>query len=232
MFDLLSRFRSVFVAWWDGIAGDVLSAGLFVQDWSLRLFEEDRLDELADRLVLPGPVLFFRDQALFPRADAVSEVRTELAKHSRAANPVGSFNFWNRTRCTTAASAFRLMAPEGQVILAPYLDRELWSFLASLPGRMLVDHNFHRDAVLRAYPNFRDIPFFHKKVKISPRVQRTKSLRLLAYLATARKPDLQQIMMMSRALRTLVLPRHRDDIDWLLPASVYCTELEKLASAD
>jgi hypothetical protein len=215
--------------WWDGIAGDVLSAGLFLEDWSLRLFEEDRLDELADRLVSSHRVPFFRDQALFPRADAVSEVRAELEKHRPAANPVGSFYFWNRTRVTVAASAFGLMAPTGQVTLAPYLDWDLWRLLASLPGRMLLDHNLHRDTVMRAYPSFSDIPFFHTKVKIRPGIQRRKSFRLLAYLATASAPDPQQILMIIRAFRALVLPRHINDIGWLLPVSVYCTELQRLA---
>ena len=214
--------------WWDGIGGDVLSAD-FLEEWSLRLFEENRLDELADRLVSSDRVPYFRDQALFPRADAVCQVRAELGKHRVAANPVGSFYFWNRTRVTVSASAFGLMAPKDQVTLAPYLDREVWSLLASLPGRMLLDHNLHRDTVRRAYPNFSDIPFFHKKVKISPGIQRTKSLRLLAYLATAREPDLQQILMIIRTFRALVLPRHCDDVDWLLPVSVYCAELQKLA---
>ena len=215
--------------WWDGIGGDVLSAGLFLEEWNLRLFEQDKLDELADRLVSRQHVPYFRDQSLFPRTDALSEVRAELAKHRKAPNPVGSFYFWNRTRVAIAVAPFALLAPQKQVTLAPYLDRDLWGLLASLPARMMLDHNLHRDAVRRAYPDFAGTPYFEKKVKLDAGAERTKALRLLGYLGT-RKPDLQQILMICRAARAMVLSQHRGDIDWLLSASIYCTELLRLAS--
>lgn len=216
--------------WWDGIAGDVLSAGLFLEEWNLRLFEQDKLNELAERLVSPQQVPYFRDQALFPRTDALSEVHAELTKHQKAPNPVGSFYFWNRTRVGIAAAPFGLLAPQKQVTLAPYLDRDLWGLLASLPARIMLDHNLHRDAVRRAYPDFADTPYFEKKVKPDAGAQRTKALRLLLYLAGARKPDRQQILIMVRAVRAAALAKHRGEIDWLLSASVYCTELQRLAS--
>jgi hypothetical protein len=121
------------------------------------------------------------------------------------------------------------MAPKGQVTLVPFLDRDLWRLLASLPGRMLLDKRLHRDTVMRSYPSFSDIPFFHTKVKISPGIQRRKCLRLLAYLATASAPDSQHILMMIRAFRALVLPGNINDIDWLLSVCVYCTEIQRLA---
>lgn len=215
--------------WWDGIAGDVLSAGLFLDELYLRLFEENKLDELADRLV-KSQVPYFRDQTLFPRADALAEVRAELTKHRKAPNPVGSFYFWNRTRVGIAAAPFGLLAPQKQMTLAPYLDRDLWCLLASLPARMMLDHKLHVDAVKRAYPDFAGVPYFGQKAKIDPGAQRTKAFRLLGYLAGARKPDLQQILMMVRAVRAVVLAKHRVGIDWLLSTSVYCTELLRLAS--
>jgi asparagine synthase (glutamine-hydrolysing) len=50
--------------YWDGIAGDVMSAGLFLEPWNLQLYEQGRLDEFADRFVIRAPVPFFRDQSL------------------------------------------------------------------------------------------------------------------------------------------------------------------------
>jgi asparagine synthase (glutamine-hydrolysing) len=217
--------------WWDGIAGDVLSAGLCLEEWNLELFRNNRLDELADRLVSDRPVPYFRDQSMFVRADAVAAVRAELSKHAAAPNPVGSFYFWNRTRVAIAASAFGLLRPAGQTNLAPYLDRDLWAFLASLPAGFFLDHRFHRDAVSRAYPEFADVPYFEEKDKVRPdaSAQRMQLWRLLLYLGTARK-DLDVLGMVLRTARALLDPRRVSDVDWLLPFSAYCTQIRRIAA--
>lgn len=217
---------------WDGIAGDVLSAGLFLEEWSLRLFAENRLDELADRLVSHHRVPYFRDQSLFPRAEAVSEVRTELEKHIIAPNPVGSFYFWNRTRMSIASSAFGLTAPSGQETLAPYLDKDLYAFLASIPARMLLDHTLHQDTVFKAYPAFANVPLFTNKAKVNSWVLKRKTLHLLRYLAISKQPRLEQVLMLLRAFRALLFRRHHQDIEWLLPVAVYCTQIQHYATMD
>lgn len=216
--------------WWDGIGGDVLSAGLFLGEWNLKLFQENRLDELAERLTGKDPVPYFRDQALFPRIDALAEVRAELAKHRGAPNPVGSFYFWNRTRVCIAAVPYGLLATRRQKTLAPYLDRDLWKFLASLPAALLVDHQFHRDTVKRAYPEFAGIPFFEEKVKPAGRIQRIKAARLVQYLVFSRAPDWKRILTALRAARAFFDAGDSHGLDWLLAAAVYCTQIERLAA--
>jgi hypothetical protein len=215
--------------WWDGIGGDVLSAGLFLGEWNLKLFQENRLDELAERLIAEDAVPYFRDQALFPRIDALAEVRDELAKHREAPNPVGSFYFWNRTRVCIAAVPYGLLATRHQNTLAPYLDRDLWKFLASLPAPLLVDHQFHRDTVKRAYPEFAGIPFFEEKVKPARRIQRIKAACLVQYLVFSRAPDLKRILTALRAARAFFDAGDSHGLDSLLAAAVYCTQIERLA---
>jgi hypothetical protein len=212
-------------AWWDGIAGDVLSAGLFVEDWNVALFEANRLDELADRLVRPGKVAYFRDQSLFPRQDALDTVRRELALHTKAANPVGSFFFWNRTRVNIAASAFGLLRPDGQRTLAPYLDRDLWRFLSSIPLRHVRDHLLHDDVIRRAYPAFAHLEYSRKQAP-GHWYHRSQALRLLGHLAT-RRPTPATLGAALRTVRSLVLPARAADVDWIVPTWVYGDEVER-----
>lgn len=215
-------------AWWDGIAGDVLSAGHFLTDWNVRLFAEGKLDELADRLVSQGKVPYFRDQSLFPREDVVQTVHAELRRHEGAANPVGSFYLWNRTRGNVAASAFGLLRPGGAVTHAPFLDRDVWQFLSSLPLELVSDYQFHTDAILRAYPNCRDIPFAGKK-PADPQMRRVASLRLLSAIVR-RKPSTINAVTAVRAVRGVVAPARAHDIDWVVPAWVYGESLTRLVS--
>jgi Asparagine synthase (glutamine-hydrolyzing) len=212
-------------AWWDGIAGDVLSAGLFVEDWNVALFEAGRLDELADRLVRPGRVAYFHDQSLFPRQDAVDTVRRELALHVGAANPVGSFYFWNRTRVNIAASAFGLLRLGGQVTLAPYLDRDLWRFLSSVPLRHVRDHQLHDDVIRRAYPAAAHLQYARKRAP-GHWYHRRQGLRLLGHLATQR-PTRATLGAALRTVRSLVQPARAADVDWIVPTWVYGDEVER-----
>ena len=216
-------------AWWDGIAGDVLSAGLFVEDWNVALFEAGRLDELADRLVRPGKVAYFRDQSLFPRQDAVDTVRRELALHTDAANPVGSFFFWNRTRVNIAASAFGLLRLDGQVTLAPYLDRDLWRFLSSIPLRHVRDHQLHDDVIRRAYPAFAHLEYSRKRAP-GPWHHPGQALRLLGHLATQR-PTRATLGAAVRTVRSLMLVTRAADVDWIVPSWVYGDEVERTQHA-
>jgi asparagine synthase (glutamine-hydrolysing) len=216
------------LGWWDGIAGDVLSAGLFLEDWNLELVRQNRLDELADRLVQTGPVPYFRDQSLFVRTDAVHAVRAELAKHQQAPNPVGSFYFWNRTRIQIGACAFGLLSPHGQPVLTPYLDRELWSFLSSLPAEMLVDRKLHTDAIARGYPDFADIPYFKDKVSPDPALIRSRALSLFTGLLTCPSLNLEWPNAMVRSVRSLLDAQYRASTDWLLPCSVFGQQIESL----
>lgn len=215
--------------WWDGIAGDVLSAGHFLTDWNVKLYAEGRLEELADRIVAPGKIPYFRDQSLFPRTEAVMALYEELTRHKNAANPIGSFYFWNRTRGNVGASAFGLLRPGGRITAAPFLDRDLWQFLASLPLRHVVDYQFHTDAIKRAYPHFADIPFAQRNV-VGRAVQRRNALRLLRILAMKR-PSWANWNTFLRAASAMVIPSRVSTIDWLLPTWVYGQTVEQVGIA-
>jgi asparagine synthase (glutamine-hydrolysing) len=213
-------------AWWDGIAGDVLSAGHFLEDWNVRLFATGALDELAERLVRPGPVPYFRDRSLFPRDRAVSAVRNELGRHTTAANPVGSFYFWNRTRTNVGSSAFGMLSPAGQRTLAPFLDRDLWRFLASIPLRHVVGQTLHEEVIRRAYPAFTHLGYSDKRPPGSW-FYRRRSMRMLGYLST-RRPRSENLAAAARLVRSLLIPSHVMDADWVVGSWVYGDTLRKL----
>jgi hypothetical protein len=213
-------------AWWDGIAGDVLSAGHFLDDWNVRLFYQRRLDELADGLVRWGKVPYFRDQRLFPRQDAVAAIRQELQRHVDAANPVGSFYFWTRTRVNIGASTFGMLRPMGQTTLAPFLDRDLWRFLASLPLRIVGGQQFHIDVIKHSYPRFAHLPYSGRR-PASNWSHRRQAVRLLGRLATG-KPTLENAAAAARSLRCLLVPSRASDMEWILSTWAYGDSLRKL----
>lgn len=207
--------------WWDGIGGDVLSAGLFLSEENLRMFEEDRLEQFAESLVANRRIPLIRDQSLFPRQETVNALYKELVKHKDAANPVGSFYFWNRTRISIGSSAFGLLRPQGQQVLAPYLDKDLWAFLSSLPARLLIDHEFHRDAIRRGYPKFSDINYFQNRESIPHADRRQRCLALLGFLLKQRLKKAELLGTGLRTLRAIMIHSRTCDIDWLLPHAVY-----------
>jgi asparagine synthase (glutamine-hydrolysing) len=177
---------------YDGIGGDVLSAGLFLTARRIALYEAGRLTELAEHLVrrhtpVLGHLLQSDVRQRVARAEAVERVTAELARHREAANPIGSFYFWNRTRRAIALLPFALLGAAGTVY-APYLDHDLWDFLAALPRDLVRDWQLHTDAIRRAYPRFRDLPFEDKTAPGTSRWAHEREFleRLRGYARTRR----------------------------------------------
>jgi asparagine synthetase B (glutamine-hydrolysing) len=145
----------------DGLGGDVLSAGLFLEPIAHGLFRRGRLVELARRYLglegRLGHLPFLADQALAPAELAIARLTAELDRHQHAANPVGAFYFWNRTRRVVALQFLAVLG--GRRTIMPYLDPELFDLLAGLPAQMLLDHRFHREALHLAFPEFAGIAF-------------------------------------------------------------------------
>ena len=93
-----------------------------------------------------------------PRVEAWVERQREqplrlrgVARHEAAANPIGSFCFWNRTRREIALAPYAL-GPATATVYAPYLDHDLYDLLSALPAALLVDRTFHTAAIERAFP--------------------------------------------------------------------------------
>jgi len=162
---------------YDGIAGDVLSQSTYLRPAVHALFEREDIRGVAE-FVLDGYGTMMSEQALerllapelyrqMPRERAVARLTAEIAPHAGAANPIRSFFFNNRTRREIALSPFALM--RDITVYAPYLDRELYDFLAALPASLLMDRALHTDAIARAWPQYAHIPYERKGMTIQNR---------------------------------------------------------------
>ncbi|MEZ5427941.1 MAG: hypothetical protein R2747_16845 [Pyrinomonadaceae bacterium] len=206
---------------YDGIAGDVLSAGLFLDEERLELYRAGKLETLADRIMekeayLPALLKAGVYQRL-SRDRAIERLTIELERHSSAPNPVGSFFFWNRTRRCIAVSPFRLIG-ETVRINAPYLDDELFDFLISLPAETFLDHRFHTETIAAAYPEFAGLGYEKKEAgEVKDAGHFKKYGRdILRFALTRRKKTLtNRRFLLSRCLRGTFDPAYsRNVIDF------------------
>lgn len=127
----------------DGVAGDVLSAGLYQENC------QNTPRHIVEKWQWNGLKAFTSFALCKELRQAVSSseelIAEELLHHRGATNPLKSFYFWNRTRRSTALLPFRLV--EGTTCFAPYVDRDLMSFLMSLPHIYTADKMFHDRAI-------------------------------------------------------------------------------------
>jgi asparagine synthase (glutamine-hydrolysing) len=166
IFDLRDALRRRVGILYDGLGGDVLSAGLFLNAEALKLMREGRFLDTARRLIAEENVSafvakVFRDEAGAGREEeAVARIAQELALHADEPNPLGSFFFWNRTRREIALSPFSIFRTFR--VYVPFLDHALFDFLTSLPAEHFVDHSFHDEALARSYPHWAHLPYATK----------------------------------------------------------------------
>lgn len=204
---------------YDGIGGDVLSAGLFMTTARVRQFEQGAFAELAEDFMSSRRPSILRQH--FSREPLVGKAKEalieELKLHRHAPNPVGSFMFWNRTRSNIALSPYRLFRRTSPVY-APYLDHELWDLLSGLPAEMLVDHTFHTETIHTAFPTYAHIPFYSpgRKAGLSWHTKTQLALQLLFILMRSKS---RQVIATSRLvsimIRTLVDPSY-NGIGWII----------------
>jgi asparagine synthetase B (glutamine-hydrolysing) len=185
---IASQYSTVY----DGIGGDVLSAGLFCTAQLLDRFRRRdfatiakgmRVRTEAELRVLLRPELRQR----FNLQLATKRIIAELERHANAPNPVASFYFWNRTRREIGLSPYCLLR-EARIVYSPYLDSELFNFLMGLPADYVVDHGFHTETIHAAYPQYVDVPFEKKYNKV-PSSNYVRHLAVLALAYTLRHFD-------------------------------------------
>jgi len=221
---------------YDGIAGDVLTGGMFLNEERLRLYEQGKLEELADKILAPeGYLPKFLSRAAyrdFPREKAVAHLVEELSRHTNQPNPVGSFRFWNRARRCIALSPFRLLGDAANVI-TPYLDAGVFDFLSSLPAEMLLDRRFHTDTISLAFPQYAHLPY---EDKAAPRVLdfdrfRAFSSDMFRYSATKRARQLtNSLFFLSRHLRAFVEKKYSHAAVEFGEQAILVMQLERLIS--
>ncbi len=219
---------------YDGIAGDVLSAGHLLDEERLNLYRMERYEELAENILGPEdyiPAILTEDsKTRFSRKKAINRMVDELMKHACQPNPVGSFYLWNRTRRCIALSPFRLLGNSNNII-TPYMESSLWDFLMSLPAEFFLDHRFHSETIAFAYPDLADIPYEIKSEAPTPDFEEFQrfSRDIFSYSLTGKKRHLtRRSFIISRYLRAAVQKRYsRAFVDFGSQA-IHLLQLERL----
>jgi asparagine synthase (glutamine-hydrolysing) len=221
---------------YDGIAGDVLSAGHCQDSERLAFYEAGNFAGLA-KFWLSDPANLLSEKALqslitpkvyrrFNYELAVSHLTSEIEKHADAPNPVASFVLFNRTRRAIATSPYCLFNSIPNVF-SPYLDHAVYDLLSSQPATMRVDYGLHTETIERTYPGYAAIPYGEKKYAMKDSGhQRRFALEVLRHYLTSWPECINKSYVLPRLLRSVVTGD--DSITTLGSPCVYLSQLEGL----
>jgi hypothetical protein len=224
----------------DGIAGDVLSNGFLLDERKASLFAKGQLVTLAERILKesgserPNETLLQRwFYERLPLPMAIERLVEELEKHATARNPLTSFIFWNRTRRAIASIPCSILSGV-PLVYCPYLDHDLYDFLANLDATYFLSGTFHDEAIEIAYPRFAHIPYESKAAKATlthedHEYYRSAIAELWKHAARRPQRPIRLIRMRrlySRMLFDLIW--RRCGTPWYLTTGLYWMELESL----
>jgi asparagine synthase (glutamine-hydrolysing) len=220
---------------YEGVAGDTLSTAWGITPERLNALERGDLLAIADTYLHPEgyvpDVLAGAARRECTKAAARERIAAEFRTHLNAANPIGSFHVWNRTRRVTALAPCGLWN-RSYPTWCPYLHRKVFDFLSSIPSDLLQGeqyHQFHTDAIRIGYPEFKDVPFSGKSsLKKPARVfSWLTACRLARYEGALRRRQLSAgRFVWARILRALVDPTYVRRAPSLLPLLTYLHQLE------
>jgi asparagine synthase (glutamine-hydrolysing) len=226
---------------YDGIAGDILTSGVYVDVRLLNLIRSGRLHEAAEEIA-SRTVKEYSFRSLFPEEiyqrysfdRAVERISNDLLRHAGEPNPISSFYLWNRTRRSIALCPYNLTGIHAEVpeIMSPFLDHDLYDYLASLPGDMMADGTLHTDTINTEFPEYASLRYAERSGAMIP--DRRSVTRLLRYTVEYlfRKPGgyVRQKYVLPRLLRGMLSPRYAAMSQWLVPTLVYWTQLHRTAA--
>lgn len=163
----------------DGLAGDVLSNGLYFDQEIAEAIRNSKTKAAAALLMQrSGGYLSYLTPEYGQRWNgemALDAIEQEMRLFTNSPDPMKAFLFWNRTRREIALLPLAMAATRVPVRL-PYLDDSLLSFLLSLPAAGYGAEGFHDSVIAEAYPEARGIPYASKRTK------RNYSIALVGYL--------------------------------------------------
>lgn len=219
---------------YDGIGGDVLTRN-FLTEERIELFQSARFNELASHLMTEGREKILKKMFMpkyyhkFSREMAIHHLGLELKHHINAPNPIGSFFFTNRTRREVALCPYGILQGVDNVY-SPYLDKDLYDFLASLSANFLIGKNLQEDAMHIEFPEYSSIPFAKKMEKplVYDRSQfRRFAIELLKYSYKEKKTGfIRPGFLLPRILRSIIDSKYSINISWFGPFATYLIQFE------
>jgi hypothetical protein len=224
-------YRSVF----DGIAGDVLSNGLFCRaEWQAQ-YEAGQWPELFRSMSGSGAseaaigAILAPDFAKRWSFDAaLARWRAELDQHAAEEDPLTRFKFWNRTRRCIAPCALSYLRDID--VHMPYLDPAVFDHLTSLPRRFFEGRDFHDQAIALAAPQFRHIPYEKKDLDTDVRAYEASLVRSIARSPRYwRSPSLNQRWLRPRLAAALFSSAAARRFGWVASAAAAAHGIESIA---
>jgi hypothetical protein len=220
---------------YDGIAGDNLSQSHYLTPERHTLMRGLKFEELA-RVLIGGNdhfvnlMLAEEIKQRWSTAAAIGAIVAELKKFQEAANPVGAFYLWNRTRREIAAYSYGLMR-EVRVMYAPFLDYALYDHLASLPADYLFCRTFHDETMRKAYPQAPPVPFAegNRDSRLRRSELRAFAGNVLNLVIRRRRSEfIRADRYAVRLARSYLFDRYVDQAAWLAPPAVYLLQAEQI----
>lgn len=204
-----------------------------------RLFAEGQFRELAEDFLGDSEAALSRllnDKSYkrFSREKAIDRMIQDLKVHAEQVCPVSNFQFWGRTRRLVSTVPFGLMRNVGTVH-TPFLDREFFEFMMSVPEEPMVGGDIVKEAVAKAFPEYSDIPYAELGLTDAPRKNHNRrfSMQMFHHLATQRRDT--EIVDLKRTLATLgksAISGSQQRLEWIQPYLLYyMLQLEDHASA-
>jgi hypothetical protein len=205
-----------------GIAGDSLSAGHFMTPELLKYYELGMTDNCArhhldihnNEGVLES-CLEPNAYQTFNRQLALENIYEQVKVTEGTPSPSAQYYFWTRTRRNISLMPFRILNRSLE-IRAPYLDYDLYDFLASLPASFQMENDFHTAAIQRAFPEYKDIAYAPGGLSISGNRYRIHTLNVLKYLISNRSKLVNQSRLFSVLLSAVV----RNDFRFVMKLNI------------
>lgn len=216
-----------------GIAGDVLSAGHFLNDDAVDCARHNDAHGMMNALFgqYPGVRRSISEAMspipLMPEADVHDLIRSEVAGYLGEHNPVSNFFLWNRTRRMPSANTAGIYG-YGR-IHTPFLDKTLFDFLRTLPVELILTKTFHYETMNRAYPEYSELPFSRVLSEKPPLSFRLKTARgLLQFVRRYGLGGIDGSRLILRGLDMIV--RDRPFMFYMyVPQIIYCRQIKLLA---
>jgi asparagine synthase (glutamine-hydrolysing) len=229
---------------YDGLGGDVLSAGLFSSAERLKALRAGRTERFVSDLFGSSEAelqRWLRPSAIqrFSRERAVARAAAVASRYGSQPNPVAAFFFDNRTRREIALYTCCMFRADALVYM-PFLDHRLYDYLTSIPGEELDDKTFHTDAIARGFPQWAQLPYAlwewdPRAARKSPWLERRHNARLAldlaAHLIRQRDSWVDRRAVLPRLAGLLGRADARRSVFWFTPERiVWATQLERHAA--
>lgn len=204
------------------------------QGWAdrsvLARVEAGHYESIARDWISRSALRFVREpfRGLISEERAIARLARELERFADWPNPLGAFVALNRTRRSIGNPLYRLW-PSGVTVFCPFLDQRVFDHLLGLPAEttMLEVEDFHTVALIRAFPEYADIPF-----AIQTLAERAHGRDLFAagaltwlLLSGGVGPILNPYYVFPRAIRAVVDPSYSSTVRWIGPVCVYLRKL-------